>query len=249
MLLEIGIFLPIFALWYFNIVGIKIFLLFFYIYYWLPKWLVVRLMNKYFPQVLTHKNIKEKKVCLTFDDVPYGDDTFLEIVSLLNDYAMKASFFVISDYVKQVGPLVGMVKIGHQLVNHGKTNSPHVLKGLQSLEDEIVSCENLLNEIYSLAHVNRGKSFYRPGCGLFNSTMLNYCKEHDVALTLGSVYPNDPLVRSAYLNFLYVKAHIEAGDIVILHDRKWTLPMIRYLLPWMKQNGYTSVTLNDMFCQ
>jgi peptidoglycan/xylan/chitin deacetylase (PgdA/CDA1 family) len=99
-----------------------------------------------------------------------------------------------------------------------------------------------------MAGVPRGRTFYRPGCGFFNSTMLKFCQDNDIILTLGSVYPNDPVFSHAYLNFLYVKAHLEAGDIVILHDRKWTPDMLRYLLPWMKQNGYKSVTLDEMFC-
>ena len=37
------------------------------------------------------------------------------------------------------------------------------------------------------------------------------------------------------------------GDIIVLHDRPWTPIMLNYLLPWMKENGYVSVTLDELF--
>ena len=65
-------------------------------------------------------------------------------------------------------------------------------------------------------------------------------------LTLGSVYPNDPIVRSSFINYWYLRTHIQGGDIVILHDRKWTPNMLTMLLKYMKDNNLVSVTVDQL---
>lgn len=76
--------------------------------------------------------------------------------------------------------------------------------------------------------------------------MLRIVEAAGYKLALGSVYPSDPIVFSNYLNYLYLIAHIEPGDVIILHDRRWTPPMLDRLLPWMKAYGYESVTLETL---
>ena len=77
--------------------------------------------------------------------------------------------------------------------------------------------------------------------------MIKIAEECNTTVALGSVYPNDPVMIFPWLNYLYLILHISAGDVVILHDRKWTVPMLKMLLPWMKKKGYDSVILNKMF--
>ena len=245
------------------------------ILYWLPKIIFVNFLNYYCPDVLTHKPNSQKKIALTFDDVPYGSHD--GIVRLLDKYKMKGSFFMISDYLSngymdlmkeynvdymsEMGKLIKETLInknmdkfseivinGHQICNHGKTNSMHALKTTTGLAYEIDTCDRFIQRIYELADVPLPKiKFYRPGCGLFTSITTKYCKENNYRLTLGSVYPNDPIFCIPYLNFLYLKYHIQSGDVIILHDRPWTPQMLRYLLPWLEKEGYKSVTLDELF--
>jgi peptidoglycan/xylan/chitin deacetylase (PgdA/CDA1 family) len=74
--------------------------------------------------------------------------------------------------------------------------------------------------------------------------MIDLVSSMNYILTLGSVYPNDLIVYFSYINYLYIKYHIEAGDIIIIHDRNWTHDMLRYLVKYFNENGYKLVT-ND----
>ncbi|QKF93513.1 polysaccharide deacetylase [Fadolivirus algeromassiliense] len=244
---EIILFSPLLIFWYFNIIGWKIFLLCFSIYYWLPKWLFLKLfVEKYYPQIITRDPTAVKKVVLTFDDIPYGSHK--GIIDLLDRYNMKGVFFVISDYVDNLSKkiLINAVLNGHQLGNHGKTNSIHALKSKLSLETEINSCDKLIKDIYDEAGVRLPSLMvYRPGCGLFNNRILKLMNDKGYTLALGSVYPNDPLFRWSLLNYYYIINHIENGDVIILHDREWTISLLEKLLPWLKENGYNTITFND----
>jgi len=74
--------------------------------------------------------------------------------------------------------------------------------------------------------------------------MLEYIMEQDYRLVLGSTYPNDPYIRLPQINLLYLKTHLHSSDIVILHDRPWTVPMLEKLLPWIQEKGWKCVTLD-----
>lgn len=243
--------------YYYGIFSIKFSILILSTIYWIPKFPFIVLLNRLFPKIITNLNTSEnfdktyvndpiKYISLTFDDVPYG--SFHSILKILDKYNMKATFFIISDYVteKDKTLLIDAINNGHQLGNHGKTASLHALHSLESLKMEIETCDKLINDLYKLAKITRSSKIYRPGGGLFINRMTKYLDSENYSLVLGSVYPNDSLFPFPYLNFLYIKYHIEDGDIIILHDRKWTTPMLEYLLPWMIENNYNSLTLDNL---
>jgi peptidoglycan/xylan/chitin deacetylase (PgdA/CDA1 family) len=237
------------------------------IMYWLPKCIIVNTLEYFNPNILTRNkpkyNQEIKRVALTFDDVPYGS-SFDEIVKVFDDHKMKASFFVISDYItnENEAKLIECINSGHQLCNHGKTNSMHALKSEFNLTNEIMICDAKIKELYDKSNNKFNKiddnndtgkykqhtytKIYRPGCGLFTSKMLTVLDKLNYKLALGSVYPNDPFIISSTINYYYLINHLEDGDIVILHDRKWTAPMLKWLLKWISENNFESVTLNEL---
>ncbi len=248
MLTELLLFLPLCLLGYFKVISVKYVLLTILFIYWIPKWFFIKLLNTTHPNIITHNKHIEKTVSLTFDDMPYGYHT--EIIELLNKYNMKGTFFVISSQItaNNIDIFVNAVKLGHQLANHGKTNSMHALKDTTALQQEIDHCDKVIRQIYELAQIPPPiNMYYRPGCGAFTNNMLKVVKERDYKLALGSVYPNDPMIPSGTLNYYYLINHIEHGDVVILHDRKWTISLLKKLLPWMHNNNFTSVTLDGLF--
>jgi len=62
--------------------------------------------------------------------------------------------------------------------------------------------------------------------------MVETLKKHDYAIMLGNVFPYDSIVTSPRVNAWYIKAKVDCGSIVILHDREWT-PLF-YICCWGK---------------
>lgn len=247
MFTELFILVPFFILYVVGFISLSTFFILLFVLYWLPKPIVINLLEWMYPSVLT-RNISSKNIALTFDDMPYGSHK--EIIGLLDKHNMQGTFFVISSQITEQNRkiFVDAVKTGHQLANHGRTNSMHYLKNESALRSEIMHCDNIIKEIYKEAGVPiPSKMIYRPGCGLFGPAMLRLLKSLDYILALGSVYPNDPMIRFGSVNYLYLINHIERGDIVILHDRPWTPLALENLLGWMQLNSIKSVTINKLF--
>jgi peptidoglycan-N-acetylglucosamine deacetylase len=238
--------LGLFFLYWVGLLYIKTIFVVFYILYWLPKIVVIKLVEIIFPTVIM-RNLQSKHIALTFDDVPYGSHE--QIIKILDKNLMKATFFIISSDVNEtnIGSLIEAVRNGHQLANHGKTNSMHFLKDATNLHNEIVHCDKLIRNIYQQAEVPLPKKMvYRPGCGLFGPQMLSMVENYNYVLALGSVYPADPIICLPIINYYYLIGHIEAGDIIILHDRLWTPSTLDKLVKWLHRNNLDSITVDSM---
>jgi len=226
--------------------------------WWLPKYLFLNCFLEAFwgDIVVTRGRFRNDCFALTFDDVPDKANSFSEILDVLKEFKMTATFFVISDYANKSDAdhvlLSRAVQEGHQLANHGRTNFPHVFQARPEITLEITHCDRLIESIYANARVPLPTTlYYRPGMGLFGSVILSVIRGRakTTKIALGSVYPQDPTFPFVDLFVWYLKSHIEPGDVVILHDRKWTPRVLRKFLTWMKyaRPGLKSVTLQEMF--
>lgn len=230
---------------YYHIIPWQIAILCLVFTYWLPKKICISPLEILFPQVL-FRNSKNKNIALTVDDLPFGSEA--KIIEVLNKYNMKGTFFIVSGDINDsnIHVFVDAVKNGHQLGNHGKTNSPHFLKNEIELREEIKHCDNMIKRIYSMANKDLPmRRVYRPGSGVFGNLILKVAAEMNYELALGSVFPYDPVIVFSNINYWYLKNHIESGDVVVLHDRSWTPKMLDKLLPWLIKQNLTSVTLEN----
>lgn len=193
-------------------------------------------------------------IALTFDDVP--SKHFGEILTLLAEYNQKATFFVISSYVTDVkesqnidpgarssllAQLTGAVQQGHELANHGSTNSMHALQSRSVFNKQLEDCETLLDDIYAAAEIARPTvRLFRPGCGILTPNMLECVRAKGMRVALGSVHGCDPFLPCPLLQMAFARYHIVPGTIAIFHDLRWTPALLRRLLPWMQKMNITS---------
>lgn len=248
MIVELAIAVPLVLLYRYNIISWFHIILITLFVYWIPKFFFISGIEFFFPTVLTRIINPNNKIALTFDDVP-ADLSYDNLIKTLDEHKVKATLFIISDYVDadSIQTLINAVKNGHQLGNHGRTNSAHILLSQTQLIAEIKHCDELIKDIYSKADVKLPKRMvYRPGSGLFSDRMIQDVHKLGYILAMGSVYPNDPIVRFSWINYYYLINHIESGDIVILHDRLWTWPMLQKLLPYLHKNKYQMMTINEL---
>lgn len=248
MIIELGIAIPLILLYRYNIINLIHIILIVLFVYWIPKFFFISGIEFFFPMVLTRRINSDKQIALTFDDVPC-DLSYNDLIQTLDKHNVKATLFIISDYVNDnnIQTLINAVKKGHQLGNHGRTNSAHILLSKSRLIEEIKHCDHLIREIYSKAEISLPKQMiYRPGCGLFSNRMIEEVHRLGYSLAMGSVYPNDPIVRFSWINYYYLINHIESGDIVILHDRLWTSIMLEKLLPYLQKHNYQMVTIDEL---
>lgn len=85
----------------------------------------------------------------------------------------------------------------------------------------------------------------RPASGWFTTSMRKIIERHGYRICLGSVYPHDAQIRSEVVNSLHLRARTRCGSVIIVHDRSWTVGVLRTALPELVRK-FSFVSLDEL---
>ncbi len=199
-----------------------------------------RLANVYFSC-----DNEDKRIALTFDDGPHYKYT-AEILDILSEYDIKATFFVVGQLAERYPELIlREISEGHEVASHTWSH-PH-LSGLSPsvLTSELSSTEELL---YELAEYR--PRLFRPPEGKYSDSVRRVAAELDYEVVLWTVdtrdwahTPTDKIVET-------VLGNTESGSIILCHDFVGgvspTPDALKRFIPELKRNGYEFVTVSEL---
>ena len=174
-----------------------------YFYEWLPnKWLI-----RSGPR-------NRKNIYLTFDDGPNGEYT-IHLLKILRDRNIKASFFVVGDYVQKNNNILHDIEQeGHDIFNHSykhwefdSYSTAEKINDLAKLDALLPRCKN-------------SKSIpFRPPCGKLDLPLLLRLILEKRQIIYWSVDSMDYMkAGEKYLLDHFEKNPVIAGDIILFHD-------------------------------
>ncbi len=207
-----------------------------------PEWIFSKLRRRS-PEVLYAVDTQQPVVALTIDDGP-DPDTTPKILAVLDEYQAHATFFIITERVPgNESILQQMVAGGHELGNHLTVDEPSINLPLDEFERKLIQADEVLSEFGDMI-------WLRPGSGWYNDEMLEIMARYGYRCALGSVYPYDPQVGSAWFASNYVLWKIKPGDVIVLHDHqsrgRRTAKALETILPELARRGYKVVTLFEL---
>ncbi|KAG6191775.1 hypothetical protein E4U27_004210 [Claviceps purpurea] len=213
-----------------------------------PAALISYLRRKY-PDVLFEITTPDKIIALSLDDAPSTRTD--EIMDVLREYNAHATFFVIGSQVQKQPHreemLRRLIREGHELANHGMHDEPASGLSLRQLEDEVGEVKSILTKAYEAEGKVLPNNYYRPGSGFFTYGMRDMLGSRGYRIVLGSVYPHDPQIPYPGRNAKHILSMVHPGAVIICHDRReWTAPMLRLVLPELRERGYRVVTVSEL---
>lgn len=190
-------------------------------------------------QVETH----QKVVALTFDDGP-ADNTN-QILSLLEQYNAKATFFLIGAEIEKFPEEARKIaEEGHQIGNHTYSHKRMIFKTPAYYKDEIEKTDQLIqNAGY------KGEIDVRPPNGKKLIGLPYYLNKHKRETITWNLEP-DTFYTTVSDKVKYVTENIEPGSIILLHpmyDKTGqALQTIEGILQELSKKGYTFITVNEL---
>lgn len=213
-----------------------------------PPSSVIRCFQKRWPDVLFHHPTSKKVVALTIDDTPSPHTQ--GIFDILKASDATATFFVIGSHIPgHEETLIKLVRAQNELGNHAMRDEPSRSLSDAVLEQQIRDVHAMIQDIYRTAGREEGPAnwLFRPGSGFFSSQMRSLVSRLGHRLVLGDVFPHDPQIPFARMNACHILSMVQPGCIIICHDgRKWTVPMLRTVLPELRRRGYQIVTVSEL---
>ena len=170
-------------------------------------------------------------VFLTFNVKCLDVNSFEEILDILDEKNIKATFFIMSEYIDSIEKrnlLIRAVKSNHHLANHGKKNYPHILYNEVEFINEIIECENLIESIYVEANVSRlNTKYFRPNGIFVNSIIKRVCKVLGYKIILGTISLFDLILPFPNLLAWILRKKTKQNDIIMLNDKNWTPSVLK----------------------
>ncbi|PYH91781.1 glycoside hydrolase/deacetylase [Aspergillus ellipticus CBS 707.79] len=217
-----------------------------------PPLILIRYLQHRHPDTLWHIPASslppgsQKTIALTIDDSPSAHTPAI-LSTLLENHA-TATFFLIGSQTPQQEPLLrDLVSNGMELANHAMRDEPSKDLSRGVLEAQIGFVDGVIERVYRDLGRERTGKWFRPGSGFYTRWMRELCRGLGYRVVLGSVYPHDAQVRWSALNAWHVESLVTGGSVVVVHDRRgWTVPMLRRLLPRLRERGFRVVSLGEL---
>ena len=164
-------------------------------------------------RVIWSVDTDEPTVAFTFDDGPAPDLT-PRILDILDDYDVKATFFVMGYSVERAPQLAAEVAArGHEIGNHTWTHVDMTRNPPTEARRQLLLCQDAVREA-----VGTTPKYFRPPRGQLTGTAARYAAESGYDVVLWSVGRGVSGVGTARAIADHVVTDVEPGDIVLLHD-------------------------------
>ncbi len=186
----------------------------------------------------------QKKVALTFD-AAWGDEDAEEILATLDKYQVKATFFMVGDWIRKYPELVKKIAAsGHDVANHSNKH-PHVNSmNKEAIKKDIMEAHSTILEV-----TGQTCYLYRPPYGEYNNTVLEAAKECQYYTIQWDV---DSIDWKGYdaptiVNKVLGHKHLGDGSIILLHNgAKHTAEALPQIIEGLKNKGYEIVPISEL---
>ncbi|MBQ7810288.1 MAG: polysaccharide deacetylase family protein [Clostridia bacterium] len=184
----------------------------------------------------------EKKVAISFD-AAWGNEQTSELLDILDRYDVKATFFLVGQWVDNFPDSVKEIsKKGHDVENHSNTHAHMPELSLEGMTEEIVSCNDKIKAL-----TGKCPTLFRPPYGDYNNNVVGAVKTQNMYCIQWDVDSLDWKDLSAAEITNRITSKIQPGSIVLLHNgAKNTPEALPSIIEGIRAQGYELVPISEL---
>ncbi|MFG6494902.1 polysaccharide deacetylase family protein [Fictibacillus sp. UD] len=201
---------------------------------------------QFYGGLVTRAETTEKVVALTFDDGP--TDNTDEILSILKEEDVKATFFVTGREVKEnFENAQKLVAAGHELGNHSYSHKRMVLKTPSFIKEEIEQTDELIRKAGY-----EGTIQFRPPFGKKLIGLPRYLDKNNRKTILWDIEPETypEIAADSEKIVKHVNDKVRPGSIILLHvmydTRAESMKSVKGIIHALKAKGYTFKSVSEI---
>ena len=179
-------------------------------------------------------------VSLMFN-VYWGTEEVYEILSILERYDAKATFFIGGAWADDnVQCLKDIYWKGHEIGNHGYFHKAHEKLNVEQNRKEISDC----NRFIELA-IGEKPTLFEPPSGAYNDSTLTACKLLQMKTILWSRDTIDWRDKNAALIYTRATKNIKGGEFVLMHPMEATVDALEDIIKYYLSQSLRLVTVSE----
>lgn len=185
----------------------------------------------------------KKQIAISFD-AAWGNDDTEDLIKILKEYDVPATFFVVGAWVDKYPESVkALADAGHQIQNHSNTH-PHMPQlSKAQMRNEIESCNKKIESI-----TGKCPTLLRPPYGDYDNALIEVMNELKMFTIQWDVDSLDWKDSATPENICQrVTSKVKNGSIVLFHnDAEHTPEALPTILKCLKDEGYEFVFIEDL---
>ena len=185
----------------------------------------------------------EKKIAISFD-AAWGNDDTEKLISILKQFNVPATFFVVGSWVDKYPQSVKqLADAGHSIQNHSNTH-PYMTKiSTEKIIAELKTCNEKIAKI-----TGKTPTLHRFPYGDYNNKTVSAVESIDMFPIQWDVDSKD-WMESATVDTIInnVLSKVKNGSIILFHnDAKYTPDALPTILERLISQGYSFVLLENL---
>ncbi|WP_019638194.1 polysaccharide deacetylase family protein [Paenibacillus fonticola] len=189
---------------------------------------------------------RKKEIALTFDDWA-TDKTVTQILDILAEYDVKATFFLRAQGVEQNPNLArAMIEEGHDVANHSYAHQVVTTLTPEQLQEDVVKAHQVITE----AIQEQPLMLYRPPTGVVDDATAEIIAATGYPrIAMYDVTTLDWDVNNSAEDIVKgIMKKTQSGSVILLHilDGIHTAEALPTVLEKLQDKGYTFVKMKDL---
>lgn len=185
---------------------------------------------------------KEKRIALTFD-AAWGAEKTSEIMDILDQHNIKATFFLVGFWVDKYPEKVKEIhERGFEIGNHSSTHPKLSTLSSEQILMEANTCADKIEELTGARPV-----LFRPPFGDYNNTVVQTLRENGYEVIQWSTDSLDWKNLGVQSMVKQVTGNVKAGDIVLFHNNSdYILQALPIILQYLEDNNFEIVPVSQL---
>jgi polysaccharide deacetylase family sporulation protein PdaB len=183
-----------------------------------------------------------KAVSLTFDAAWGNEDTQM-LIDILGKYNVKATFFVVGDWVDKYPESVkALSDAGHEVMNHSNDHAHFNSLSTDEIVANVSACNDKIEAV-----TGKRPTLFRAPYGEYDDhvvTALDSMDMHTIQWDVDSLDWKDLVAEDIYDR---VTSKVQPGSIVLFHNAALHTPeALSSIIEYLIQNGYEIVPVSQL---
>ncbi len=184
----------------------------------------------------------DKTCALTFD-AAWGNEDTQQLIDILGKYNIKATFFVVADWVEKYPESVkALSDAGHEVMNHSSTHPYMTQISADQMRQEVQTCSEKIAAITGKAPI-----LFRPPYGDYNDLVVSTLRDmhmYTIQWDVDSLDWKDP-PPSEIVSRVCEKA--QNGSIILFHNAAQNTPeALPQVIEGLKTQGFDFLPVSEL---
>ena len=189
---------------------------------------------------------RDYKVCSLTFDAAWGNEDTQELIDILDQYNVKATFFVVGDWVEKYPESVkALSDAGHEVMSHSNHHDHFNTLSAQEIIDDLNACNDKIEAITGTA-----PKFHRCPYGDYDNNAIRTIRSIGMEPIQWNVDSLDWKELTAPEITQRVMKNVIPGSIILFHNAAIHTPeALPGIIEALQKDGYTLCTVSELVYQ